>query len=142
LNTHVGTRTGILARVGLTDCEFCSAEARLLLPGGFLATIAGLNIAHQGQDMDYKLLATVFATVFIAELGDKTQLATLLFAADREVSKWAVFAGASLALVATSALGVLAGSAISAVIGPKQLQLLAGLGFVGIGAWTLVGAIR
>jgi putative Ca2+/H+ antiporter (TMEM165/GDT1 family) len=92
--------------------------------------------------MEYKLLATVFATVFIAELGDKTQLATLLFAADRDVSKWAVFAGASLALVATSALGVLAGSAISAVISPRQLQLLAGLGFIGIGAWTLSGAIR
>jgi putative Ca2+/H+ antiporter (TMEM165/GDT1 family) len=92
--------------------------------------------------MELKLLLTVFATVFVAELGDKTQLATLLFAADREVSKWTVFAGAALALVATSALGVLAGAAISTVISPKQLQLLAGLGFIGIGAWTLVGAIR
>ena len=47
--------------------------------------------------MDWKLLASVFATVFVAELGDKTQLATLLFAADKDVSKWTVFAGASLA---------------------------------------------
>ena len=92
--------------------------------------------------MELKLLATVFATVFIAELGDKTQLATLLFAADREVSKWTVFAGASLALIATSAIGVLAGSAVSALVSPKQLQLVAGLGFMGIGVWTLIGAVR
>jgi len=92
--------------------------------------------------MELKLLATVIATVFIAELGDKTQLATLLFAADREVSKWTVFAGASLALIATSAIGVLAGSAVSTLVSPKQLQLVAGLGFMGIGVWTLIGAVR
>jgi len=90
--------------------------------------------------MDIKLTLTVFITVFLAELGDKTQLATLLFAADKEVSKWTVFLGASLALIATSAIGVLAGSAISAVISPRQLQLVAGVGFVGIGIWTLVKA--
>jgi putative Ca2+/H+ antiporter (TMEM165/GDT1 family) len=90
--------------------------------------------------MDLKILLTVFITVFLAELGDKTQLATMLFAADKEVSKWTVFAGAALALVATSALGVVAGSAISNIISPKQLQLIAGAGFIAIGLWTLVRA--
>lgn len=90
--------------------------------------------------MDIKILATVFFTVFVAELGDKTQLATMLFAADKDVSKWTVFAGASLALVATSALGVLAGSAISGFMSPRQLQLIAGAGFIAIGIWTLVRA--
>jgi Predicted membrane protein len=90
--------------------------------------------------VDFKLILTVFLTVFVAELGDKTQLATLLFAADKEVSKWTVFLGASLALIATSAIGVLAGSFISNVVNPRQLQILAGIGFVGIGIWTLVKA--
>lgn len=88
--------------------------------------------------MDIKILLTVFATVFIAELGDKTQLATMLFASDKAVSKWVIFAGASLALVATSALGVLAGGFISQYISPRQLQWIAGAGFIAIGVWTLV----
>jgi len=88
--------------------------------------------------MDWKILATVFATVFVAELGDKTQLATLLFAADKEVNKWIVFIGASLALIATSALGVLAGSAISHYVSERTLHLIAGVGFIAIGAWTLL----
>jgi putative Ca2+/H+ antiporter (TMEM165/GDT1 family) len=90
--------------------------------------------------VDLKILLTVFLTVFVAELGDKTQLATMLFAADQQVSKWTVFLGASLALVLTSALGVIAGGILSNLISPKQLQLLAGAGFVGIGIWTLVKA--
>ena len=90
--------------------------------------------------MEWKILITVFATVFIAELGDKTQLATLLFAADKDVSKWTVFFGASLALIATSALGVLAGGLISQHISEKTLHYIAGLGFIAIGAWTLVRA--
>ena len=90
--------------------------------------------------MDYKILLTVFATVFIAELGDKTQLATMLFAADKEVSKLTIFFGASLALIATSAIGVLAGSTISGYISEKQLLYLAGAGFIIIGAWTLIKA--
>ena len=90
--------------------------------------------------MDYKVLVTVFAAVFIAELGDKTQLATMLFAADREVSKWTVFLGASLALIVASGIGVLAGSAISHYVSERQLSYVAGFGFIAIGIWTLVRA--
>jgi putative Ca2+/H+ antiporter (TMEM165/GDT1 family) len=88
--------------------------------------------------MDLKIFATVFTTIFIAELGDKTQLATLLFAADHQVSKWVVFAGASLALIATSAIGVLAGGALAQVVSPRHLQYLAGAGFIAVGIWTLL----
>jgi putative Ca2+/H+ antiporter (TMEM165/GDT1 family) len=88
--------------------------------------------------MDLKILATVFATVFIAELGDKTQLATFLFAADKEVSKLSVFIGASMALVVASGIGVLAGGLISEYVNEKYLNYAAGSGFVLIGVWTIL----
>ena len=87
--------------------------------------------------MDWKILGVVFVSVFIAEMGDKTQLATMLFASDKEVSKWTVFFGASAALIATSAVGVLVGSAVSNFISEKHLHYAAGAGFVIIGLWTL-----
>lgn len=90
--------------------------------------------------MEYKVLFTVFAAVFVAELGDKTQLATMLFAADKQVSKLTVFVGASLALIVASAIGVLAGSLISQFVSEKQLNYVAGIGFIGIGIWTLARA--
>ena len=87
--------------------------------------------------MDIKLLLTVFATVFLAELGDKTQLATLLFASRADSRLLTVFAGASVALVTTSAIGVLAGSAATRVVNATHLSYAAGVGFILIGAWTL-----
>jgi putative Ca2+/H+ antiporter (TMEM165/GDT1 family) len=90
--------------------------------------------------MNWKILSTVFVSVFIAELGDKTQLATMLFASDKEISKLTVFAGASLALIVTSALGVLAGGVLSNYVSAKHLHYLAGVGFIGIGVWTLLKA--
>lgn len=88
--------------------------------------------------MDWKLLATVFATIFVAELGDKTQLATLLYASDAEASRWVVFAGAAGALVATTAVGVIAGSYLSQWISARLLSRIAGVGFIAIGVWTLL----
>lgn len=87
--------------------------------------------------MDLKLIAVVFSTVFLAELGDKTQLATLLFAAREGVSLLAVFLAASTALLATTGIAVLAGSLVSNYIDPKYLSFVAGVGFVAIGVWTL-----
>jgi putative Ca2+/H+ antiporter (TMEM165/GDT1 family) len=88
--------------------------------------------------MDWKLLWTVFASIFVAELGDKTQLATMLFASEGQRGKLTVFAGASLALVVTSALGVLAGEVLSTYISEKHLRYLAGIGFISIGVRTLM----
>ena len=69
--------------------------------------------------MDWKVFATVFGTVFLAELGDKTQLATLLFASKSAASLWTIFFAASAALVLTSAIGVAAGAARLAVREPE-----------------------
>ena len=90
--------------------------------------------------MELKAFLTVFIAVFIAELGDKTQLATMLFAADREVSKWTVFFAASAALVVAAGLGVLAGSLLTEYMNEKVLSVIAGTGFILIGAYTLYQA--
>jgi len=87
-----------------------------------------------------KALAMVFLSVFLAELGDKTQLATLLFAADQSLNRWAVFAAASTALILSSLIAVLFGAQIARLIPPSTLRIVAGLGFVGIGLWILIGA--
>jgi putative Ca2+/H+ antiporter (TMEM165/GDT1 family) len=90
--------------------------------------------------MDLRVFLTVFATIFLAELGDKTQLATFLYAADAKNPKLTVFLGAALALVLTSALGVLVGAALSKNLNPRYLSYAAGVGFIAIGVWTLVKA--
>ena len=87
--------------------------------------------------MNLRLLATVFGTVFLAELGDKTQLATLLFASRAGTSLLGVFLAASLALVAATALGVLAGAAIASHVEPRHFSYVAGAGFILIGVWTI-----
>jgi putative Ca2+/H+ antiporter (TMEM165/GDT1 family) len=90
--------------------------------------------------VDPKLFAAVFGTVFLAELGDKTQLATLLYAADVRNPKLTVFAAAAAALIATSALGILAGAFLAEHLNPKLITRIAGVSFVLIGVWTLLRA--
>ena len=90
--------------------------------------------------MDLKVLFVVFGTVFLAELGDKTQLATVLFASKPSVSLVTVFVGASLALILASLIAVAAGSVISHYVDPRYLSYIAGAGFIVIGVWTIVRA--
>jgi len=90
------------------------------------------------MDLDPRLFATVFLTVFVAELGDKTQLATLLYAADRADARLTVFLGAASALVVAVAVGVAAGALLSQWLGPRVLRWVAGLGFIAVGLWVLV----
>jgi putative Ca2+/H+ antiporter (TMEM165/GDT1 family) len=90
--------------------------------------------------MDLKLFDVVFGTIFLAELGDKTQLATLLFAAREDTPLVTVFLAASAALVLTSALGVLAGGLVANYVDPKVLSYVAGVGFIVIGVWTILAA--
>jgi putative Ca2+/H+ antiporter (TMEM165/GDT1 family) len=89
-----------------------------------------------------KAMLLIFATVFLAEIGDKTQLATMLFSAEGRTSPIRVFLSASAALVVAAGIGVLAGQLLEKVMSPQTLKIVAGLAFVGIGAFTLYGAWR
>jgi putative Ca2+/H+ antiporter (TMEM165/GDT1 family) len=98
-----------------------------------------LNISR-GQRMAQ--LITMFVTIFVAELGDKTQIATLLFASERQNSPWAVFAISAAALVLGSAISVLIGTFGGRFLEHVPLRLIAGIGFMVIGAWSIVQYYR
>jgi putative Ca2+/H+ antiporter (TMEM165/GDT1 family) len=82
--------------------------------------------------MDWKLLATTFGAVFVAELGDKTQLATLSLSSGK-VNRLSVFIGSASALVCTSLLAVLAGEIISRHVPPQYIRRGAGAIFIVLG---------
>ena len=88
--------------------------------------------------MDWRLFASTFTAIFVAELGDKTQLATLSLAAGGK-SRWVVFAGSALALVATSALAVLGGEVVARFVPPQWIRRVAGVVFLVMGALFLLG---
>jgi len=83
-----------------------------------------------------QLWFVTFLTVFVAEMGDKTQLATLLMSAQSK-SPWAIFFGSASALVTASLLSVLLGGGLGQVIPAGWLQWLAGAGFLVIGGYVL-----
>jgi len=89
--------------------------------------------------MNWKLLLTTFGSVFVAELGDKTQIATMSLAAESR-ARLPVFLGAALALIATSALGVAAGDAVSRVVPPHWLRRIAGGVFIVMGVLFVLRA--
>lgn len=85
---------------------------------------------------------TVFLTVFLAELGDKTQLATVLFASDGARNPWLVFVAASCALVASTGIAILLGLAAERWLSVLPLKLVAGAGFIAIGTWMIIGHVQ
>jgi len=88
--------------------------------------------------MDLRVLLTTFGIIFLAEMGDKTQLAAMTMAADSK-KPWAVFIGASLALVAVSALGVLVGSLVGDYLPIVWVKRVAATAFIVIGVLMLLG---
>lgn len=87
--------------------------------------------------MDFKVLFTTFGMIFLAELGDKTQLATFAFASNSE-SPLAVFLGSAGALVLTSLLAVVFGSVVSRLVPANYIKIGAGGLFVLLGLWMLL----
>ena len=90
--------------------------------------------------MELKVLLTTFSLVFLAEFGDKTQLATLVLSSNSQ-SKLAVFIGSAGALMLCSLIAVLAGSAVARWIPEHYIKIGAGVAFIGVGLWTLITAI-
>jgi len=87
-------------------------------------------------------LASIFAIVFLAELGDKTQLATLLFASDRSQHPVLVFLAAAGALVVATGLAVLVGNYGARYLEALPLKLIAGIGFIALGGWSILEHFR
>jgi putative Ca2+/H+ antiporter (TMEM165/GDT1 family) len=90
-----------------------------------------------GEEKNLQTLFAVFLTVFVAELGDKTQVATLLFATDPSLKPTHVFLAASGALVLATLLAVLIGGRIAGVVPPSALRVGAGVGFIVLGIWMV-----
>lgn len=90
--------------------------------------------------MDWKVFGTAFLTLFLAELGDKTQLAIITMSAKSE-SKWAIFFGASLALVFVSLLAVVFGGLLSQYVPTEWLQKIVAVAFIVIGILMLWGKL-
>jgi Ca2+/H+ antiporter, TMEM165/GDT1 family len=88
--------------------------------------------------MDYRVLITTFGIIFLAEMGDKTQLAAMTMAAQTK-RPWAVFVGASLALAAVSGLGVVLGSVIGEYVPLEWVKRAAAVAFIIIGILMLAG---
>jgi putative Ca2+/H+ antiporter (TMEM165/GDT1 family) len=91
--------------------------------------------------MDLKIMLTTFVMVFLAELGDKTQLATFCLSADCD-SNVSVFLGSAVALVLSALIAVLLGATVSRWVPAVYIKLAAGSFFVLVGVWTLVSAAR
>jgi putative Ca2+/H+ antiporter (TMEM165/GDT1 family) len=94
------------------------------------------------EDIPVKQFAVIFLSVFIAEVGDKTQLATMLFATNSGGSKTGVFVAAAAALVLSTLVAVLAGGVVSRFVAESTLKIVAGVGFIAVGVWTLATAYR
>jgi putative Ca2+/H+ antiporter (TMEM165/GDT1 family) len=90
--------------------------------------------------MDWKIFGTAFLTLFLAELGDKTQLAVITMTASTE-SKISVFLGASLALLSVTLLGVLFGGVLSQYVPAEWLHRIAAVAFITIGLLMLIGKL-
>ena len=81
---------------------------------------------------------TIFLITFLAEMGDKTQISTLLFSTNNEINRWGILAAASCALTMATFLAVVIGSELDRFVSARTIKVVSGTGFIGIGIWTLL----
>ena len=87
-----------------------------------------------------KAYLMVFFITFLAEMGDKTQISTLLFSGNKEINRWGILAAASCALSLATFLAVVIGSELDRFVSARTIKVVSGIGFIGIGIWTLLTA--
>jgi putative Ca2+/H+ antiporter (TMEM165/GDT1 family) len=90
--------------------------------------------------MDWRVLLTTFGVIFLAEMGDKTQLAAMTMAAESK-KPWAVFIAASLALTCVSAIGVIVGGTLGHYLPLTWIKRAAAIAFIAIGLLILLGKL-
>ncbi|HBE20833.1 MAG TPA: hypothetical protein DEG17_22120 [Cyanobacteria bacterium UBA11149] len=105
-----------------------------------LVTEKSQSIGQKQQTL-WSIFSSTFLTIFLAEMGDKTQLSTLLIAAESQ-SPWVVFAGSAIALIATSLVGVLIGYWLSQKVSPKTMEKSAGILLIFISVMLLWDVIQ
>ncbi len=91
--------------------------------------------------IDLEVLGSAFVMIFLAELGDKTQISTFVFASE-STSPLSVFLGAAFALVCTSVIGVALGGVVGRLVPDRVMKFAAAMVFLGFGSWTPYQAIR
>lgn len=91
--------------------------------------------------MNWKLFIGTFFTIFLAELGDKTQLATIAVSSQSKAT-FTIFLAVSSALILASFIGVLAGRVLSDILNARVMTILAGGGFILMGTWILIKALK
>ena len=91
--------------------------------------------------MEWKLFIMTFGSVFLAELGEKKQLATLMFSTQSK-KPVSIFLGAAAALVLSTLIAVVAGQFVAERVPTRLLKISAAVGFIAIGAWLLVDLLR
>jgi len=90
--------------------------------------------------MDWRVILTTFGVIFLAEMGDKTQLAAMTMAAQTN-KPWAVLIGASVALACVSAIGVVVGGALGSYLPLVWIKRAAAIAFIVIGVLILLGKV-
>ncbi len=108
---------------------------RVFSPG-----VAESYTAARDSRLDLKLVATVFVTIFVAEIADKSQIVTLLYASNAQYNKLSVYIGSSLALMLASGVAVFAGVVFSNWFDAGLMARVAGIAFILVGIWTFVRA--
>jgi putative Ca2+/H+ antiporter (TMEM165/GDT1 family) len=119
----------------LTGLSFAFLKPKVMLHCRLERPASALRSA-----MDLKLFASTFIAIFLAELGDKTQLATFSLAASSE-KRWAIFLGASLALIASTLIGVTVGGFVMNIVPPEYIRMGAGLLFILLGIAMIMGKL-